>query len=101
MHMRWCCQAIFAPAGYTRTSWTSTTCIHHCNVLAQEAVQGIVALNHAIGLRFLNFEDLAVGNWVSGMRLKYITGPDIGYRFVGHLHLLEPPEQLEVLKVRP
>ena len=69
-------------------------------MLAQEAVDGIVALNHATGLRFLHFEDVAVGVWVSGMRLKFITEGDIGYRFVGHAHEWEQ-EQQKVLKVRP
>ena len=89
-----------APEGYTSASRTCTACMPHCNVLAQEAVAGIVALNHATGLRFLHYEDVAVGVWVSGMRLKFITDWDIGYRFVGHAHEWEP-EQLEALKVRP
>ncbi|CAL5221964.1 g4246 [Coccomyxa viridis] len=63
-----------------------------------EAVEGIVALNHATGLRFLHYEDVAVGVWVSGMRLKFITDRDIGYRFVGHANQWDP-EQRKVLKV--
>lgn len=63
-------------------------------------MDGIVALNHATGLRFLHYEDVAVGVWVSGMRLKFITDWDIGYRFVGQANLWGP-DQLDVLKVRP
>ena len=70
-----------------------------CPALAQEAVDGIVALNHATGLRFLHFEDVAVGVWVSGMRLKFVTDQDIGYRFVGHANQMGD-EELDVLKVR-
>ena len=44
----------------------------------QEAVDAIVAVNHATGLRFLYNEDLTVGLWVSAMHLKYLTGDDIG-----------------------
>ncbi|CAL5221966.1 g4248 [Coccomyxa viridis] len=69
-------------------------------ILSKEAVDGIVALNHATGLRFLHYEDVAVGVWVSGMRLKYITDWDVGYRFEGHANLWEP-DRLQVLKVRP
>ena len=68
-------------------------------VLAQEAVEGIVALNHATGLRFLHYEDVAVGVWVSGMRLQFVSDRDIGYQFVGHVNYWGE-ERLNTLKVR-
>ena len=61
-------------------------------------MDGIVALNHATGLRFLHYEDVAVGVWVSGMRLKFITDWDAGYRFVGEAQFLKQ-EELDRLKV--
>ena len=88
------------PEGCTPASGTCAARIPHCNVLAQKAVDGIVALNHATGLRFLHYEDVAVGVWVSGMRLKFVTNWDVGFRFVGHAHEWGQ-EQLETLKVRP
>ena len=62
-------------------------------------MDGLVALNHATGLRFLHYEDVAVGVWVSGMRLKFITDQDVGYRFVGHAQMWGQ-EELDALKVR-
>ena len=57
-----------------------------------------MALNHATGLRFLHYEDVAVGVWVSGMRLQFITDWDIGYQFVGHANLWDTEGQA-MLKV--
>ena len=57
-----------------------------------------MALNHATGLRFLHYEDVAVGVWVSGMRLQFITDWDIGYQFVGHANLWNQEGQ-DMLKV--
>lgn len=58
-----------------------------------------MALNHATGLRFLHYEDVAVGVWVSGMRLQFVTDQDIGYHFVGHVNYWDQ-ERLDMLKVR-
>ncbi|CAK0786752.1 hypothetical protein CVIRNUC_009966 [Coccomyxa viridis] len=68
-------------------------------ILSKEAVEGIVALNHATGLRFLHYEDVAVGVWVSGMRLQFVTDQDIGYHFVGHANFWDQ-ERLNTLKVK-
>ena len=48
---------------------------------AQEAVDAIVAVNHATGLRYMRDEDHTVGTWVSPMHLKYLSGDDIGLFF--------------------
>ena len=65
----------------------------------QEAVDGIVALNHATGLRFLHFEDVSVGIWVSGMQLRYITDADANLHFANEINLWAP-ERLPEIKVR-
>lgn len=49
-----------------------------------------MAINHATGLRFLHYEDVAVGMWTSGMRLKYITDWEAGVKFEGHCDLTDP-----------
>ena len=48
---------------------------------AQEAVEAIVAVNQATGLRYLYDEDHTVGTWVSPMHLQYLTGDDIDVNF--------------------
>jgi len=43
---------------------------------AQGAVEAVVAVNNAVGLRFMHHEDLAVGLWVSGLYIKHIKQDD-------------------------
>ncbi|CAL5222146.1 g4468 [Coccomyxa viridis] len=50
-------------------------------ILSKEAVDAIVAVNHATGLRYLRDEDHTVGTWVSPMHLKYLSGDDVGLFF--------------------
>ena len=57
-----------------------------------------MALNHATGLQFLHYEDVAVGVWVSGMRVQFVTDQDINYGFVGHVNYWNH-EKLDELKV--
>lgn len=61
-------------------------------------MDGIIALNHATGLRFLHFEDVSVGIWVSGMQLRYITDADANLHFANEINLWEP-ERLPEIKV--
>ena len=52
--------------GYTQASQTYIACILNCHVLAQEAVDGIVALNHATGLQALHYEECRLGSGYQG-----------------------------------
>ena len=47
-----------------------------CSGFAQGAVKAIVAMNDAIGLRFMHHEDVAVGMWVSGLNIMHIRQSD-------------------------
>ena len=62
-------------------------------------MKAIVAMNDAVGLRFMHHEDVAVGMWVSGLDIRHIRqsddhGPRVAY--IG----ASSPEELMVYCMR-
>ena len=63
---------------------------------AQGAVKAIVAMNDAVGLRFMHHEDVAVGMWMSGLNIRHIRQGDEHAPRVAYIGD-SSPEELKVL----
>ena len=62
-------------------------------------MKAVVAMNDAVGLRFMHHEDVGVGMWISGLNIRHIRqsddhGPRVAYIGEGS------PEELKVCCTR-